>query len=294
MLFVWARALVFAHLNQLPFIVSGWNHVHVGPVLRREKHLRFYQGYFQTNFKTSFIRLLWLQRQYPKILEPEIKPLGDDLQRQRLYVFQQIPHWRDYFSGIKDQRELIRSELYAMLLPHHREQVERLDDPVIGVHVRLGDFRPLQPQEKFAQVGHVRTPLQYFIDLIQGIREIYGRPLTATIFSDGRDDELTELLQLPQVQRAPVNSDIVDLLALARSRLLITSAGSTFGYWAAFLSDAPVFMHPDHIHEPLRPARINERYFEGGAVGPSRDWPDLLIRNIQAIDELGYIRPSEG
>jgi len=95
---------------------------------------------------------------------------------------------------------------------------------------------------------------------------------------------LQDILRLPDVCRATREADIVDLLLLARSRLLIASAGSTFSYWAGFLADAPVLLHPDHIHMPLRPSDVNQHYFEGGVRGPAETWPELLKQNIQAID----------
>ena len=144
----------------------------------------------------------------------------------------------------------------------------------------MGDFRHLQAGENFAQVGLVRTPLVYFIDLIRDIRQIAGKELHVTVFSDGEAEELAPLLAISGVQRANHNPDIVDLLLMAQSQLIICSAGSTFSYWASFLSEAPVLLHPDHIHQPLRPDDVNERYFEGGIRESPDRWPSLLRQNI--------------
>lgn len=74
------------------------------------------------------------------------------------------------------------------------------------------------------------------------------KELPATIFSVGKDEELAPLPAVLGVQWAERNPDIVDLLLMAQSQLIIFSAGSTFGYWAGFLADAPLLLHPDHIH----------------------------------------------
>lgn len=62
-------------------------------------------------------------------------------------------------------------------------------------------------------------------------------------------------------------------------RCLILSHGSTFGYWAGLLADAPVIV-PYQPAFPIRPAAINARYYEGAAQDSA-----LLVQNIKAISE---------
>lgn len=283
MLLVWAHALVFSRLNELPLMTSGWGHIHIGPIIRRERHRRFYGRYFDPVDAIPLWKKWLALSCYAKIHEPEITELSALPGKHSLYVFSHIPHWRDYFGSIREHRDLVHSTLLRMLKPHYRERLMQLERPWIGVHIRRGDFRALQSGENFSKVGLVRTPLEYFRELIMGIRQIHGTDLPVTVFSDGYDEELQEILSLPGVGRATREADIVDLLLLARSRLLIASAGSTFSYWAGFLTDAPVLLHPDHIHMPLRPSEVNKRYFEGGVRGPAETWPELLKQNIQAI-----------
>ena len=133
-------------------------------------------------------------------------------------------------------------------------------------------------------VGGVRTPIEYFLTLIRGIREVHGSPLPVTVFSDGSAAELRGLLSEPGVQKAPAGTAIVDMLLMAASQVLVPSAGSTFGYWGAFLGDNAVVLHPDHIHEPIRPVEINRSWYEGPAVGAPSRWSELLIDNIRRIE----------
>lgn len=284
MLFVWARALVFSRLNELPLMTAGWGYIHIGPIIRKERHQRFYGRYFSQIDAVPLWRKWLALSCYTKIHEPEITTLSTLPGRNSLYVFSQIPHWQDYFGSIREHRDMVRSALEQMLKSNYRERLMQLERPWIGVHIRRGDFRPLQPGENFAKVGLVRTPLEYFRELIIGVRQIHGTDLPVTVFSDGYDEELQEILRLPGVCRATRQPDIIDLLLLARSRLLIASAGSTFSYWAGFLADAPVLLHPDHIFMPLRAQDVNQYYFEGGVHGPAESWPELLKYNIQAID----------
>jgi hypothetical protein len=45
---------------------------------------------------------------------------------------------------------------------------------------------------------------------------------------------------------------MADMLVLSKSKIIITSMGSTFSYWAAFLSDADVINNPLDVHPRLR------------------------------------------
>jgi hypothetical protein len=170
-----------------------------------------------------------------------------------------------------------------MLHPRHRRLLESLPPPVIGVHVRHGDFHPLPPNTVF-QGGGCRTPLDYFVERIEGIRQLHGSQLPVTVFSDGHDDSLADLLRLPAVKRDPPNAAIVDLLQLSRSQVILSSAGSSFSYWAIFLSDVPGLHHPvDQMDRMTRPDAVLRKVFEGSVSGPCTEWPALLRENLRNI-----------
>jgi hypothetical protein len=217
------------------------------------------------------------------VLEPAIEALPGGPARRRLYVFQREPHWSDFFGQIRDHRDFVRRAVHAAVADEHLRALERRRPPVIGLHVRMGDFRALGPGDDFARTGHARTPFAYFEDVIRTIRAIHGRELPVTVFSDGHDHELRDLLALPGVARVEPAADIVEMLLLARSQLVVCSAGSSFSYWAAFLADAPALLHPDHIHAPLRPRAVNDALHEGSLRDPSGEVPALLAENIRAI-----------
>src|SRR5256714_2999631 len=172
MLLVWARAQAFAHLNDIELIVASWGGVKVGPILRRERQSRFYFGYFKKNGNRNFLRRERILRTYQWIVEPEIERLSNrhNDAAGNLFVFNQIPHWADYFKGIKEHRKLILNRLYSMLEEKHREELAGLESPVIGLHVRMGDFRKLLLGEDFAKDGHVRAPFSYFTNAIERLR----------------------------------------------------------------------------------------------------------------------------
>jgi hypothetical protein len=280
MMFVWARAFVFAQLNNIDLIVSHWGQFKIGPILRKEKHRRLYFGYFRTPSPVNWLKKISILVAYDKIEEPkitEVPPVPGTL-----YVFNKSSRMADYFEGIREHRDEVREALLSMLAPHQREALSKLTSPVIGVHVRQGDFRKLAPGEEFGEYGHIRAPLSYFQSLIRGIRQIGGSDLPVTLFSDGSDSDLQELLKMPGVCLSENNSDIVDLILLSRSRIIVTSPSSTFSYWSGFLSDAPVLHHPRHFNTNMC-SRANETFFEGSVVGSSDEWPSSLKDNIRAF-----------
>jgi hypothetical protein len=77
------------------------------------------------------------------------------------------------------------------------------------------------------------------------------------------------------------NPDIADLILLSKSRVIVTSATSTFSYWAGFLSEAALIMHPAHIHGSVRPSGCMDKYYEG----PFDKHNTILIKNIKFIHE---------
>jgi hypothetical protein len=280
-LFVWAHGVILAHTLRVPHRTTGWLQLMLGPWLRMEKHKRWYAGYFkQSGWWHEFTG-----RCKEKLLRPQpLAPLqctaaANELPVAAAYLFHQIPHWDNYFGGIREHHQLVKEVFFQSLRPDLQQRLKNKKTPVIGVHIRMGDFRALKDQEDFAKVGAVRTPLQYFIETIEGIRQCSGAILPVTIFSDGKPEELQPVLDLPGVQMAEDDSDMMQLLHLGKSGVIVLSAGSTFGQWAGFLSEAVILHHPQHYHSFIRGKAANEQHYEGVLD----DQNQLLISRLQAL-----------
>jgi hypothetical protein len=278
-LFPLMKALVFAHLNKFAVTIVGYHQIRLGPYLRGEKSKRRYQHYFA--FEKSIIGE-WLDRLRVRNLnkevsidEPPVLKLNDS---GKVYHYHAIPRWNDFFAQLKNHRRLVIELLWKALHPDIHSQLALCKVPVIGVHIRMGDFKKLRPDQDFKTVGATRTPEQYFIDVINGIRAVHGRTLPVSVFTDGYRYEFENIFKQENVSLVEGNNDIVDLLLLSKSKIIVTSAGSTFSYWAGFLSDAPIIMHPDHIHEPLR-----DNTSEGLYEGVFDTGSSLLIDSIKNI-----------
>ncbi|MEO1257492.1 MAG: hypothetical protein AAFZ15_01800 [Bacteroidota bacterium] len=284
---VWAKAYIFAREFNLPMYTFGWEQFNIGPWLRGEKSNRYYAGYFKKEgsvwqrlkVKSSYQRVSG----HLKMVEPKIKELNKiNPAKYRFIVFNEVPNWDDFFGDINQHRKLVRDGLMEMLDPAVKKELDQQAAPGIGLHIRLGDFHKLKEGQDFKDAGATRTPIPYFLDMVKQVRDIAGEELPVTIFTNGKEHELGDLLKLPNISIAPKNSDIVDLLLLSHSQVIVTSAGSTFGYWSGFLSEVPIIMHPDHIWGSIRSDADNEKYFEGALTTP---YPKLLIERLVKVQE---------
>ncbi len=267
-LFPLMHAAVFSELNNIPLTVIGYHQIKIGPYLRKEKSKRHYLGFFkfEKNVIAAFLDELkvrkWL-RQSEVVFEPELIKLKEEQNSNKVYLFEQIPAYQDYFYHLRPYRSLVLNLLMNLISEKHLKNIATLPVPEIGVHIRMGDFRKLAPGEIF-KGGHVRTPESYFINIINGITEISGKKMSVSVFTDGYKEEFEELLIPENINIVEGNTDIEDMLLLSKSRLIVISTSSTFSYWSGFLSDAPIIMHPEHIHARIREKNKEDSLFEGG------------------------------
>ncbi len=282
MLIVWARARVFAELNGLPLVATGWLRPRIGPWLRREDRKRFYGTTFRQPRMVDVAHARTLSALGHCVHEPPVARVIGGAERGKVYFFEKLPHSLAYFDDLRAHRELLRRELPTLLTGSVLTALASADAPTIGVHVRRGDFMELKAGQDISR-NMARAPLSYFARMIATIREVHGSELPATIFSDGYDHELAELLELPGVSRAPRRADVVDLLALSRSKVIVASPWSTFSLFAAFLSDAAVIQFPTDSTTAIRADDVRARSYEGVPPGTVAEWPRLLLEAIRSI-----------
>jgi hypothetical protein len=279
-LFIWAKAYMFSRLNGIPLRVTGWLQFQKGPILQG-LDLRLYWNYFKRVDEAGRRTNRYAVRKYRVVSEPPVE--RRDIDPGTVYEYFKVPHWSDYFGDFIGYRDEVRDALLDMLTESRLRELNRQRPPAITANVRMGDFQKLQPNQDFAKVGNFRTPLTYFRELIQNIRKLHGTLLAVEIVTDGTARQLGELLELPNVSMAPRRSKIVDILMMSRSKILLTSASSTFSYWGGFLGDCALIMHPDHIHKPIRPEAVNRNCYEGPLVEAPETWPAQFVKNLREI-----------
>jgi hypothetical protein len=273
--------MAFAQLNGLSATTIGWNHPKIGPILRRERRDIFYGQHLNTPSLSGRICLLLKSLYMDRKYEPAIQRFA--IENSTAYFFTKIPHWSDTFGSIHLMRPFVVRAFRRLISPTVFSAIDQLPSPLIGVHVRRGDFRELVEGEEFADVGSVRTPLEYFVTVIRNMRACAGWVIPVAVFSDGSDKELASVLALENVHRVPPMTDVGHITFMARAEVIVASAGSTFSMWAGFLSEAALILHPDHIHAPIRPIDLHDKLYEGPALGNWNNWNASLIKKVQSL-----------
>lgn len=203
-----------------------------------------------------------------------------------VFEFKNIFFWMHFFDSIRIHRDFIKKTFFDDLLTKKfRKIFISLPTNAIGVHIRRGDFAAFKHNQKFdREVVLVQTPIDYFVQTIKLLRYLSGKDLKAVIFSDGYESELTPVLGLPNVELFKGKSDLEDMLALSKCKIIIPSPSSTFGLFAGFISDSILLHHPDFFMRDIRPEEVNKIHFEGPFNYKSEnDIPSQLIRQLKEI-----------
>jgi len=253
LLFPWARAVVATDKYGLTPIWPTWFQPRVGPFLRREKDKRLYFDLFsRPSYYVGGIRKLRLLRAAERISEATINDdpaaLATTGERNRIVEFSGMG---GYFQSILTDHDLVRRELINMTRPHHKRSLAFDFSGSVSVHVRMGEFTvPSDASVLKTGAENLRHPMSWYAEQVTRIRRACGRDITAYVFSDGTDEELAELLALPNTRRMFFGSSLGDLLALSRAEVLVAS-GSTFSMWASYLGRMPVIWHTGQIRQRL-------------------------------------------
>lgn len=244
-LLVWARAYSFSRINNLPLYVYRWSDFKVGPMVRKERSLRNYSNVFWGNSCGSFYRSKVTQLFGNNTVIRNPNPQSAAFYHNHVYNFSSFPNWPFYFRELDGCRNIIIDGFKKLVKPRFSSLFVSGFSPVVGVHVRLSDFRPSTYLSEHLLACNIRTPLDYFVHVINSLREISSSTLPVTVFTDGHANEINELLSLPAVKLYRGKSDIEELITLSKSSVIIPSASSSFSYWAAFISNSHVVMPVD-------------------------------------------------
>jgi hypothetical protein len=162
------------------------------------------------------------------------------------------------FEGLAPHRAMLRQRLLQIMRRPPAGPPHWGESRFAAVHVRLGDFEPVDDDATDGIVPNVRLSLDWYAGLIARLRHFHpGLPVR--IFSDGSDAELAPLLALPGVARARSVDDVNELIEMAEAAVLIGSH-STFSRWAAFLGNMSTIWRarqyrPERVTDPNKRAQ---------------------------------------
>ena len=241
LLFTYGRALAFAKRHDAQMIWPTWPSIKVGPWLRREKDKRTYIGLFANRtHDIAGLRKAWLLLTRRKVPEGTA-----DVKDEEIVIFEKFI---GSFASIRDDHQLIREHLLKNM---RDDAVLRFDfSDAVAVHVRLGDFKKVQVQELKNGIHDSRLPIDWYCSMLEHIRTAAGRNVKAYVFSDGSDEELQKLLNMPNTERITFGNAITDIVGLSQAPLLIAS-GSSFSMWARYLGRHSTICYPNQIKEHI-------------------------------------------
>lgn len=276
-LFIWAQCVLFAKRNHFDYAVSGWFRFHIRTlfkiILLREKRHEYYLSPFKSDLVDNVFFLVLYFRKGKHINQAQCGDLISSYDGP--YVFSQM-NFEDYFLVLREHRHLLVTVFGDSLKKKYVPLAEVYE---IGIHIRRDDFIALG----------LDTPLNYFKEVLKGIREYIGFSVRAKVYSDGSKEELLDVLNMPDIVFHEVVNPMNDMIEMSRSKILILSANSTFGMWAAFLSKAIIIRtEKDLLKGFIQPLEDRENTYEG-PLDINHRWPDLLKTNMKEFGNKAMV-----
>jgi len=239
-----AKSYCIAKRLNAQLVEPTWFKFSIGPYLRREKDKRHYFRVFKSS-GISGLRKLTILLQKSEYNDDNLSVFavatnGICRISKMRKLFQDIdPYYtKEYFDSIITDKT--------------KESVEGTNfEKTVAVHVRLGDFNAQQ-----------RTHIQWFVNMIRKFSSI-NPELKYLIFSDGTDEEISQLLAMENVSRASFGRQAIsDIYAISKCSIVIAS-NSTFSAMGAFWGQKPII--------------FQEREF--GAIFPDSPENELVIKD---------------
>lgn len=262
MLFTYAKAVLYARDHGARLIWPTWVSIPVGQILRRESNKRFYHDLFQNRIGAvsgfQKLRLLWTRKKDIVVMEGmegEFEPIAG-----------------------KENSEYLYRHFQTILQERNRKAMEFEPGNGICMHIRLGDFTRGTEADLKAGNPNTSIPIEWYIDVIQQIRDAVSETLPVYIFSDGSREELQDILALPGVQQVTFGTAIGDILAMSKARLFVAS-GSTFSRWVRYLGRMNTITYPGQLKQHL--LEENEPAFEIEAEQIPEEYLDRLKKQLQ-------------
>lgn len=213
-LFVYGKAIVEAHKHNATIIAPTWFNISVGPYLRRQKDKRHYLGQLTSENEINGLKRLFF------LLTGKRHSNNNDFDSGVLVV----EGIYDFFKPLLAYQNVVRDYILKHINPSILREVNHYNfKNCIAAHVRLGDF----PESR-------RVPISWYLTQIKK----HGNGKHVLLFSDGKNEELQQLMELPNVKRVQFGGAMQDIVAISRCEYVIGS-DSSFSAWGAFLGQVP-------------------------------------------------------
>jgi hypothetical protein len=234
-LLVWARALVYSQRYNLKMLQPTWNNFSLGPIIRKQKDFRTYNDIFKENCNhLNNVRLLLIKK---KIFEEKI--VGHQFKSDEILIVKGL---KNFFNDLLDVNHLIYKNLIEITKHKHLQGLNFNYDHSITLHVRRSDFIG-------TSIDNEITYDRWFIRVVNLLRKKISKKLKVYIFTDAKNDEISNLLSLSNAYRLDYKTSIADLFSMTKSKIFLGSKNSTFSHWVSYLGQMPtVWANGCHIN----------------------------------------------
>ena len=182
MLIPWADCLLWCRDNDARMIAPFWTKQRFGPILRGDWDNKLYHRAFVAADEISGVRRLALLVTSRRVMAQDwrtgkVVPTSG---RRTIIYFDDMR----LFGNLIGRHTEVKAALYRITRPAYRP-VSIGDKPFIGLHVRLGDFRPMPEALALGQFLY-RLPIEWYVAGLQEIRRTLGQDLEAIVFPMAR------------------------------------------------------------------------------------------------------------
>lgn len=273
-LFPWARCVIYAKNNNIKMLTVNWIQL---------RKASFVAGGIDYKVSLGKILLLGNFRHASTQLSMTESFFIRNFKNSKVKVFQGDGN---FFDDLRTERDFIKTSLLAITNPRTLSQISEYKNFPIVLNIRRGkDFKDAKSEIDFLNEGGIRTPLSWFKNTLTAIRVFSGKNYPALIVSDGTENDLKELLTLPNTILAKTDKAIADLLLLSQAKILLGSGGSSFSAWGSFLSKAITLTIPG---QNLQWFKISDDPIEHfiGIYDPKEQQKEILEKIKTILDKI--------
>ena len=251
-----AKAYCVAKESGARFIEPTWFKLSIGPYIRGEKDKRHYFKIFNTIGVSGLSKLMVLLRK---------SDYDDDNLLAFINASSGVCRIRKMRKLFQDMDPTVSIEYFDSLVTHKTKEALRgvCFEKTVAIHVRLGDYH----------LTDFILDIRWYKNIINNLNNTFNN-LNFLLFSDGNDNELKDLISIPNVKRVFFGNAIADIIAISRCSLLIGS-NSTFSGMGCFISQIPAIYSQCHFQKVL----CNDDDFL--KLGNSTDIPEKFIYQLK-------------
>lgn len=238
LLFPLARALVLCEVLDAQLLLPQWHKLRLGPMIRRERDLRRYHRLFLRPSPRAVAKRARVLATSTLVSEDHVV-----IRRRSATSTMVVRGMDDRFASLNGAAPVLLKYLTQTARPGVLAGATSAV-PYVALHIRLGDFQPSESEVGRPSIilDNTSTPISWFVSAVGALRKA-GWKDRILVASDGSDDQLKPVLDLPGVVRSDGSNALDDLMSLAGARLLVGS-GSSFSAWGAFLGGRALFLQP--------------------------------------------------